>query len=199
MNHLGKFVIIGAVLAAGPVLAQGRGGGGGNAGAGANMGGQSGMNARAGGQSDANISAQGNANTNGPNAADRDFGQDRAASRATEGGASRAAEARARASTNTNAQQQAANQLGGLNAARASENAQANAAAGSRVGEVATYETRMRTAMAITDPARRDAAITDARRQLAQTSNKTLTADAIAQLDSTLNIQGASPQLGAAR
>ena len=51
--------------------------------------------------------------------------------------------------------------------------------------------------MAIPDPARRDAAIADARRQLAQTSNKPLTADVITQLDSELNIQGASPRLGA--
>jgi len=51
----------------------------------------------------------------------------------------------------------------------------------------------------ISDAARRDAAITAARQQLAQTSNKTLDASAIAQLDSTLHIQGASPRLGAAR
>lgn len=186
MNTLGKFVILGAVLASGPALAQGRGGGGGNAGgnagvgvgAGANIGGPS-------GRVDAQGSVQGNINGNGVNAEERTFGAARAESRA--------AEAQNRSSTT--AQGQSA--LGGLNAARASENAQANAAANSRVGEIATYETRMRTAMAITDPTRRDAAITDARRQLAQTTNKPLTSDVITQLDSELNIQGASPRLGA--
>jgi hypothetical protein len=167
MNTLGKFVIIGAVLAASPVLAQGRGNGNGNAG----------VNVGAG------IGAQGTINGNGVNAEERTFGAARAEGRAAE----------AQARTNT----QGRSELGGLNAARASENAQANANANSRVGEIATYESRMRTAMAITDTTRRNAAITDARRQLAQTSNKPLTADAITQLDSELNIQGASPRLGA--
>jgi hypothetical protein len=196
MKNLRKLLIIGTVLsvAASPVLAQGRGGGGGGGGgvgagvgAGANVGGQSGVNGRFGGQSEANIGAQGSVNSNGPNAADRAFGGERATSRAAE----------AQTRNSVTAQERGSSDLGSLNAARASENAQANAAAGSRVGEIATYESRMRSALAITDQARRNAAITDARQQLAQTTNKPLTAGAIAQLDSELAIQGASPQLGA--
>ena len=175
MNTLGKLVILGAVLATSPVLAQGRGGGGGNVGGNANI----------GGPAQGRVEAQGSINGNGVNAETRTFGAARAESRA--------AEAQARTHT------QGRNELGSLNAARASENAQTNAAAGSRVGEIATYETRMRTALAINNTARREAAIADARRQLAQTSNKPLTADAITQLDSELNIQGASPRLGAAQ
>jgi hypothetical protein len=195
MNTLGKFVVIGAVLAASPVLAQGRGGGGGGGGAnmgvgaGVNAGGQSGVNGRFGGQSEGRVNAQGSLNSNGPNAADRDFGADRAAERPLTG---RAAEAQTRGSATA----QGRSELGGLNAARASENARANASANSRVGEIATYESSMRTALTINDRARREAAIADARRQLAQTSNKPLTADVITQLDSELGIQGASPRLG---
>jgi hypothetical protein len=48
-----------------------------------------------GGQSSAHISAQGSLNTNGPNAKDRDFGQDRAADR-------RGAHISATGSANTN-------------------------------------------------------------------------------------------------
>jgi hypothetical protein len=40
-----------------------------------------GLTSGSGGQSDQNISAQGSANTNGPNAADRDLGRDRAEDR----------------------------------------------------------------------------------------------------------------------
>jgi hypothetical protein len=58
-------------LMASPVAARG----GGGIGAGASVGGM-------GGQSNAHISTQGSLNTNGPNAADRDFGRDRAEDRA---------------------------------------------------------------------------------------------------------------------
>jgi hypothetical protein len=198
-SHLGKLLILGTALSLSisPVLAQGRGGGGhvgggvgagigaGNAAGNANIGGQSGMNGRFGGQSDAKVSAQGRANTNGPNAMDRDFGSDRAADRANR--------------TDTTARTHASNDLGDLNAAHASDNARANAASGSRVGEVATYESQMKSALAMSDQSQRNAAITRARQQLAQNTNKPLTADAITQLDSELHIQGASPQLGAAQ
>ena len=179
MNTVGRLVIIGAILAASPVLAQGRGGGGGNAG------GNAGANAIGGLSGRVDAQAQGTINGNGVNAEERTFGAARAEGRAAE------------AQTRSSITAQGRSELGGLNAARSSENAQANAAANSRVGDIATYESRMRTAMAIPDPARRDAAIADARRQLAQTSNKPLTADVITQLDSELNIQGASPRLGA--
>jgi hypothetical protein len=57
----------------------------------------------------------------------------------------------------------------------------------------------MKSALAMSDPTQRNAAITRARQQLAQTSNKPLTSSAISRLDSTLKIQGASPQLGASQ
>jgi hypothetical protein len=153
---------------------------------GANVGGQSGMNGRFGGQSDTNISAQGRANTNGPAAADREFGAARAADRP---------DTTTRADGNASSR----SELGGLNADHASATARANAASGSRVGEVGTYETQMKSALAISDPTARTAAITKARQDLAQTTNKPLTSGAIAQLDSDLKIQGASPQLGASQ
>jgi hypothetical protein len=57
----------------------------------------------------------------------------------------------------------------------------------------------MKSALAMSDQAQRDAAITRARQQLAQSSSKPLTSSTVAQLDSTLSIQGASPDLGASR
>ena len=188
-NELKKILVLGTVLSLsiGPVLAQGRGGGGmgasvgggiGHSMGGAGMGGQGGMNGRFGGQSEANISAQGRANTNGPVAADRDFGSARAADRMD---------------TRANGR----SELGGLNADHASDTARAHAASGSRVGEIGTYETRMKSALAISDPVARNAAITRARQDLALTTNKPLTSGAISRLDSDLQIRGASPRLGA--
>jgi hypothetical protein len=194
-NHLSKILVVGAALSVciGPVAAQGRGAGGGAAvGVGSPMGsvnGQAGMNGRFGGQSSANIGTQGRLNTNGPNASDRDFGVDRSADR-TDAAANRDS-ANASAGANGNSQ------LGGLNAAHASDTARAHAASGSRVGEIGTYETDMKSALAISNPTQRNAAIVRARQKLAETSNKPLTSSAIAQLDSELKIQGASPTLGA--
>jgi hypothetical protein len=159
------------------------------------QGGQSSLRGQFGGQSDTHIGAQGRLNTNGPGASDRSFGTDRADARAdTDVRTSRTAN-----SGSTSSRTKSANELGGLNASHASENAETHASANSRVGEVATYESQMRSALAISDPTRRNAAITSARQQLAQTSNKPLTSSAITQLDSSLNIQGASPTLGASR
>jgi len=191
-NQLGKTLVLGAALSLSitPVIGQGHGvGGGGGAAAhgamGGNMGGLSGMNGRFGGQSGANMSSQGRANTNGPNASDRDFGADRSADRTDM--------AADRSGANTNSQ------LGSLNAAHASDTARANAASGSRVGEIGSYETDMKAALAIADPTKRNAAITRARQKLAQDTNKPLTSSAIAQLDNDLKIQGASPSLGASQ
>jgi hypothetical protein len=195
--QLRKLILLGTVLslAATPVLAQGRGNSGGNANAnvggnanagGVNAGGQSGVNGRFGGQSDTHVNAQGRVNSNGPNATDRDFGRDRAAERPDRSDSSTAAR------TNGNA-------LGNLNAVHASERARANAAAGSTVGAIGNYETDMKAALAISNATQREAAITRARQQLAQTANKPLTSGAIAQIDSELRIQGASPRLGAER
>jgi hypothetical protein len=194
-NSLRNLALLGTILslAASPVLAQGRGNSGATPG---NAPGNSG-NANAGGQSDTHksgthMSERGRDNNNGPNAADRAFGTDRAANRAA---ARTANDVRATSRAHANA----ANALGSLNSAHASANARANAAATSRVGQVATYETRMRAAMAITNPIRRDAAITAARQELAGVTNKELTPGAVARLDNMLSIQGASPQLGATR
>jgi hypothetical protein len=156
-----------------------------------NLGGQSGLNGRFGGQSSANLGAQGRLNTNGPNASDRDFGADRSADRS--------ADAADRSHGNASAGANAHSQLGGLNAAHASDTARAHAASNSRVGEIGTYETDMKAALAISNPTQRNAAITRARQKLAQESNKPLTSSAIAQLDSDLKIQGASPSLGASQ
>lgn len=76
------------------------------------------------------------------------------------------------------------------------------AAAPAHMGElkpsdVETYRKQMLSALAMTDLKRRDAAITAARRELAQNTSKPLTAGTIAELDGLLDIGGASPQLGA--
>lgn len=97
------------------------------------------------------------------------------------------------------ARSKAANELGNLNAAHASATARANASPNSMVGRIATYENQMQAALAIQDPAARNAAITQAREQLAQSANKSLTPTAVARVDGLLGIQGASPQLGTVR
>ncbi len=97
------------------------------------------------------------------------------------------------------ARSKAANELGNLNAAHASATARANASPNSMVGRIATYENQMHAALAIQDPAARNAAITQAREQLAQSANKSLTPTAVARVDSLLGIEGAPPQLGAVR
>ena len=83
--------------------------------------------------------------------------------------------------------------------ASVSDAVRANAA---QIGEIAardieSYQQQMRAAMGITDPPRRDAAVTAARRQLASNIHKPLTAGTIAELDGLLDIGGVSPQLGA--
>jgi len=145
--------------------------------------GQSGMNANLGANARANIGSQGRMNSNGPAAADRDFGRDRAEDRP---------------SSTANARTDA-NVMGSLNAAHSSDKARAHASSNSRVGEIATYESQMKAALAIQNPTQRNAAIISARQQLAQTTNKPLTARAITGLDQQLNIKGASPTLGASQ
>ena len=76
------------------------------------------------------------------------------------------------------------------------------AAQAAQIGEIKArdidaYQKQMRAALAITDPPRRDAAVTSARRELAQNVQKPLTAGTIAELDGLLDIGGISPQLGA--
>lgn len=90
----------------------------------------------------------------------------------------------------------AANELGKLNAAHASPIAFQHAAPNSAVGTIATYESQMNAALAITDPAARDAAITAARQQLALASNKQLTPSAVTRIDGILGISGAPANLG---
>jgi len=93
-------------------------------------------------------------------------------------------------------QANAASELGKLNAAHASPVALAHAAPNSAVGMIATYQTQMGDALALTDPAQRDAAIISAREQLGLASNKQLTPSAAARIDGMLGITGASPDLG---
>jgi hypothetical protein len=90
----------------------------------------------------------------------------------------------------------AASMLGGLNAAHANTNAFANANPNSMVGDIATYEQQMGSALALTDPKDQANAITAARQQLALSTNKTLTASAVTRLDQMLGIKGADPTLG---
>jgi hypothetical protein len=59
------------------------------------------------------------------------------------------------------------------------------------------YETRMRSALTITDPPRRDAAVTKARQQLAQNIGKPLPAGTVVELDGLLDLGAVSAQLGA--
>lgn len=59
------------------------------------------------------------------------------------------------------------------------------------------YEKQMHAAMSMTDPPRRDAAVTSARRQLAQNIHKPLPAGTIEELDGLLDFGGLSPELGA--
>jgi hypothetical protein len=59
------------------------------------------------------------------------------------------------------------------------------------------YENQMRAALSITDPVRRDAAVSSARLRLAQNVGKPLTAATIEELDGLLDLGGLSPQLGA--
>jgi hypothetical protein len=73
----------------------------------------------------------------------------------------------------------------------------AHAAPNSAVGVVATYQTQMNDALALTDPAARDAAIIAAREQLGLASNKQLTPSVVERIDGMLGIAGAPPDLGA--
>jgi hypothetical protein len=59
------------------------------------------------------------------------------------------------------------------------------------------YHDQMSSAMAITEPARRDKAIVLARQQLALNTGKPIAPGTIAQVDGLLDIGGISPQLGA--
>lgn len=90
----------------------------------------------------------------------------------------------------------AASMLGGLNAAHASASAFEHANPNSMVGDVATYEQQMNSALALTDAKQQANAITAARQQLALSTNKTLTASAVTRLDQMLGIKGANPSLG---
>jgi len=94
------------------------------------------------------------------------------------------------------AQANAAAALGKLNAAHASPTALEHAAPNSAVGAIATYQSQMNSALALTDPMAKDDAITAARQQLALTGNKQLTPSAITQIDGMLGISGADPTLG---
>jgi hypothetical protein len=89
-----------------------------------------------------------------------------------------------------------ASELGKLNAAHAASSALNNAAPNSAVGAVATYDTQMTSALALSDPAAKDAAIIAARQQLSASTNKELTVSAATRIDTMLGITGASPELG---
>ena len=90
----------------------------------------------------------------------------------------------------------AASLLGGLNAAHASATAREHANPNSMVGDIATYESQMGSALKLTDAQQQASAITAARQQLASSTNRTLTVPAVTRLDQMLGIKGANPSLG---
>lgn len=76
------------------------------------------------------------------------------------------------------------------------------AATPSHIGEIAprdieTYKGQMLAAMRITDFPRRDAAVTEARLQLARSTKRPLSAATISEIDSLYDLGSVSPQLGA--
>jgi len=89
-----------------------------------------------------------------------------------------------------------ASELGKLNAAHAASTALSKAAPNSAVGAISAYDTQMTAALALNDPAARDAAIISAREQLSASTNKELTVSAATRVDGMLGITGASPELG---
>ena len=173
-----------ASIGTSPAFAQGNSGGGGGGGGG---GGNSGGNGNAGGNS-------GNAG-NSANAGQKDSpGKSDRGVAASQGNSF--SRGNANVGGTASAHGKAANELGNLNAAHASANARSNAAPGSMVGQIATYEAQMKSALAIQDPAQRAAAITAARQDLALSANKQLTPAAITRVDSLLGLPASPAQLG---
>ena len=92
--------------------------------------------------------------------------------------------------------------LGALNAAHASSNALNHAASGSRVGQIATYDKAMLSALAMPTNtpvaiAAQTAAIAAARTQLAASSNKSLTPEVVTKVDGYLGLGPSDPTIGA--
>jgi len=172
-------------------FAQGNSGGGnsGGNGGGSSGGGNSGGNGNAGG----NSGNSGNAGNSGNSGQRGNSGVGVSTSRdSTAIGRGNSSNAGATAS----AHGRAANELGNLNAAHASATARGNAAPGSMVGQIAAYETAMKSALAIEDPAQRAAAITAARQDLALSANKQLTTTAVTRVDSMLGLPASPATLG---
>ena len=90
----------------------------------------------------------------------------------------------------------AANVLGGLNAAHANAEAFQHANSNSMVGDLASYEQQMNTALGLTNSTDKNNAIIAARQQLASKDNKTLTAAAITRIDQLLGLPATDPTLG---
>ena len=97
-------------------------------------------------------------------------------------------------------QGQLASASGALNAAHTSPHALASTAPGSRVGQIATYDRLMRSALAM--PAKtpeeivaRNAAIGAARTRLSTATNKALTGPVISQVDRRLGLPAVSPSI----
>jgi hypothetical protein len=97
------------------------------------------------------------------------------------------------AASNANAAR-AASILGVLSPVRAAS-AQ-NVAPATMIGHLDTYEMEMKTALKISDPVRRNAAIGVARGNLATSSNKQLTPLAIMRIDTLLGLPDSPPLLG---
>ena len=221
--------IFGAILAATPVIAghmtagpgtllgwatanaaagDNNAGGNGGGNAGGNGGGNSGGNGGANGGSNAGGNGGGNSGGNGAanaNGLDRS-GNANASAGGNRGNSNSAATASLGAGNGNQGRGVASNgqlssALGALNAAHASPTALANAAPGSAVGRLATYDKVMLSALAMpaitsTQITARNAAITSARVQLASTTNKTVTPTVITKVDLTLGLPASDPTLG---
>ena len=209
-KSIGSVFMLSLALAAAPVALQANfkpmpktslaaGGGGGNGGGGVNGGG--------GGNGGGN--GGGAAGDHGNSADHSNAGDHGSANGAGHGNNGNSGNSASSAGTGTNgrgangtaSQGQLAHASGALNAAHASTNALAHAAPGSRVGQIATYDRLMRTAIAMpgTTPAEvaaRNAAFGAARTQLATVTNKALTGPVIAQVDMRLGLPAISPTIG---
>lgn len=215
-KSLGSVFILGLALAAAPVGLNGQitlmsktalaaaGGNGGGGGGGGGNGGNGG-----GGGSGGNGGGGGGAAGDHGNSADHSNAGDHGAANggghgnsgnAGNSGSSAGFDSNGRGAKGSASQGQLASASGALNAAHASPNALAHAAPGSRVGQIATYDRLMRSALAMpantqAEIAARNAAIGAARTQLSTATNKTLTGPVISQVDRRLGLPAVSPSI----
>ncbi len=199
--------VIGVVLAAVPVAltpslhldlphasAHGGGGGGGGDGGGGGGGGN-------GGGGNGGGADHGGADHAGADHAGADHGGNAGTAAASGHGAHSADVSAGSHGRGSASHGQLSSALGALNAAHASPVALAHASPTSKVGQIASYDRAMLSALGMpaTTPAQiaaRTAAIAAARAQLANASNKGLTPDVVAAVDSQLGLPASDPSIG---